>query len=141
MVLKFLQVEDIVYLVVECLCDIVLIVIYNLAVDHFYYSVRIELSERALVGYEEDKPVLRNLADDVHNLDRVLRVEVSGRLIRKNNLRILNERTRYAYALALAAGERSGWTLAVAQNTDLVKDVFNAHLLLVLILHADHLKR
>ena len=57
---------------------------------------------------------LRDRDQQLHDLDRGLRVERRRRLVGEQELRLLHDRARDAHALALAAGERVGALVGVA---------------------------
>lgn len=59
-----------------------------------------------VVGHHDDRrALLIELCQQAHDFQSVLRVEVTGRLIGKDQLRAKDDGTRNGYALLLTAGE------------------------------------
>ena len=50
----------------------------------------------------------RGRNDEVHDLDREFRIQITGRLIREQDLRFIDQRARERDSLLLTAGQRKG---------------------------------
>ena len=102
--------------------------------------VGIELGYVALVGYENDQPLLRDRLDDVHDLKGIGAVEVACRLICDDYARVLYDSPCDRDSLPLTSGQRAGQLVPVLVDADLLKAVSYAGCDSCLIPNAYHAK-
>src|SRR5258708_27204255 len=97
-------------------------VAHQVAVLESQDAVRI-LRNIGLVSYDDDghARLAIELLKDAHDFDAGARVESAGRLVGKNNLRIVDERPRDGHALLLASGQLAGMMVLAPRETHAVE--------------------
>ena len=104
-------------------------------------SGRIEIGQLLFVGNQNDQLFLGNGLDDIHDLERVFAVEVSSWFVCDDDLRILDNGTRNADSLTLAAREHVSVTVTVPVHADFLENVIDFLFDFFLVLDANHAQR
>jgi hypothetical protein len=70
------------------------------------------------VGHHQHREPLLTVkpADDLHDLGRVLRVQISSGLVGQQDRRLVDQRTRYRNALLLPAGATTQSAVTIAKS-------------------------
>ena len=85
----------------------------------------------AVVGRDDDRGTARvDLAEQPHDLDREVGIEVPGRLVRQEQLGLVDDRARDRDPLLLAARQRAGQDVEPVLEADPLERVVRAPLLL-----------
>ena len=79
-------------------------IVRNAAVQKPHDARGIPVRQLRVVRDHDDQPIARDLLQDLHDLHARFRIQRAGRLVRQQNLRIVDQRARDRHALHLAAG-------------------------------------
>ena len=93
------------------------------------------------MGYQNYQPFLGYGPDDVHNLQGVAAVQISGRLVGDNDGRVLDNRPGDGDTLPLSAGKHIGVPVPVAVHSHLLQHIIDPLTDLVPVFHSHHPQR
>ena len=131
-----------VYLILELIIKesrrVIVICLDDLSVLHFSDMIGVELSYIPFMRNKDDKPLLRDRFDYVHDLKGIGAVEVTCRLIRNDNAWVFYYRTRDSDPLPLASGKGSGELVSVLIYSDFLETVPYARSNGSVVTNADH---
>ena len=89
---------------------------------------------------KNDETSLADLLDDAHDLEGVIGVEITRRLVRENDFRVLGDRPRDGDPLLLAAGKGLDVATAIVVHADALKDVVDPFLDLLFVVKTVHVE-
>jgi hypothetical protein len=82
-------------------------------------AARADIEERTIVRRKEHgRAALVDLLEEAEHVERELRIEIPGRLVRENQRRLTDDGARHRDALLLAAGEDARRIAAAALQAD-----------------------
>ena len=121
---------------VDIACDVLFPVIgrgirFNQAVFQAHDTGRILIGKLRVMRDHDDEPLTRNFLDQLHDLDARLGVQRAGRFVCKQDIRVVDERTRNGNALHLPARELVGFLIQLVSEPDTLKRLFCTRLALL----------